>query len=506
MANIQSSWNTLWVQPDGPGTVCRLLSCYAVDAITEGKGGHTPNWCWDPFRAEYVNVGITQDPPDLPSGTFEGLLSEEADYLEKMLRKGCPGYFYINSMKCPPRDSFNGWVRGKSLHNAMLESEDEGSLLMRDSQELSTVSRDFVFTKVGHYLALDEFRRTLTETEEANDICFVGGPRCLSGCGPEIEHCQIGYIGMNALNAATADVLYTTNSGVTWAATSADPFPVTEDVQSVVAVPMGGNIWRLIVANGTTAPALKARIAYADVDIIATPGTTTWTVVAMGANADYFPWNGSLFALDASHIWGGTDGGEIYFSEDAGVTWTAQGAAAADMIRCIRFLDANFGVAVGGTTGASHVLLYTTNGGNNWGPVTFTGPGATVMANAVAAFSESCWIVGFENGTIYKTWDQGANWTLLPQPTVPGLTAWGDVNAIDAIDETLIFACAEATVSGDSVGVIMRSVNGGYNWDAWATAAGDGTEGMQSVKACHYNQAFAVGDTDTTTMVYEVTD
>jgi len=456
---------------------------------------------------QYDLIGITQDPPDLPSVTLDGLTSKAADFLEKTLRKGCPIYGYVNSMQCSPTNAFLGWTRGKSLQGMMVETDDEGSVMMRDSQEPMTESRDFQMLRVGKYFSCEEYRRTLSETEEALCIKFLGGPTCLTDCGPAVDACGIGYIGQAALAAATADVLYTTNGGATWTATSADPFPVTEDIGAIVAVPISGHTWRLIVANGTTAGGLLARVSYADVDIIATPQTTVWSaVVTMGAAGDFFPFNGSLFALDQYHIWGGTDTGEIYFSDDAAVTWTAQGAGLADEVRCIRFMDADVGVAVGGSTGASHVVAYTYDGGDTWALVAFAGPGATVMCNTVQVFGKQKWLVGFEDGTFYMTWDQGANWTLLPQPVVAGLTAFGDINDVFAVDECLIWAVGEATVSGNSVGLVRRSVNGGYDWEAWTTAAGDGTLGLQALHACGYNQTISCGDISTTTMVYEVTD
>lgn len=503
---VSSAWNVLWVQADGPGTVPEMISCYAIDTISAPLGGHNAQWCWNPVAAKYELVGITQDPPDLPSMTLEGLTPEAADYLEKAQRKGCPLFFYINSMECPPRNAFLGFNRGKSFQWAMQETDDEGSVTMRDSQEMMTQSFDYVGTKVSKYFAATEYRRTLSQTEEALCLTFLGGPTCLDDCGPAVDACEIGYIGQAALAAATADMLYTTDGGATWTVTSADPFPVTEDIGAIVAVPISGHTWRLIVANATTAGALPARIAYANVDIIAAPATTVWTVVQMGANTDFFPFRGCLFAVDKYHVWGGTDTGEVYFSSDAGVTWTAQGAGLADEIRSIKFIDADVGVAVGGSTGASHVLAYTYDGGSTWNIVTFTGPGATVMANAVWVFSKQKWLVGFENGTLYMTWDSGANWTLLPQPVVAGLTAYGDVNDIEAVDDCTIWVSGEATVSGNSVGLVRRSVNGGYDWEAWTTAAGDGTLGLQSIHPCNENKAIACGDTSTTTMVYEVTD
>ena len=506
--NVSSAWNVLWVQAGGPGTVPEMVTCYAIDTISAPLGGHTPQWCFNPVTGTYDMVGITQDPPDMPSMTLEGLTPAAADYLEKALRKNCPLTFYINSMECNPKNAFLGWARGKSFQGALVETDDEGSVMMRDSQEMMTQSFDFVGTRVSKYFSATAYRRTLAETEEALCLTFLGGPTCLTDCGPAVDACEIGYIGQMALGGATADVLYTTDGGTTWTATSADPFPITEDIGAIVAVPISGNTWRLIVANATTAGAIPARIAYATVDIIAAPATTVWTTVQMGVNTDFFPFRGSLFAWDQYHLWGGTDTGEIYFSDDAGVTWTAQGAGMADEVRSIKFIDTDVGVAVGGTTGASQAGLYTYDGGSAWNAFVFTtgGPAATVMANAVWVFSKQKWLVGFENGTLYMTWDAGANWTLLPQPIVAGLTAYGFINDIEAVDDCTIWVAGEATVSGNSVGLVRRTVNGGYDWEPWTTAAGDGTLGLQSIHACNENKAITVGDTATTTMVYEVTD
>jgi len=113
VAKVKSSWNVLWVQADGPGTVPEMITCYAIDTISAPLGGHTAQWCFNPVTGTYDMVGITQDPPDMPSMTLEGLTPPAADYLEKAQRKGCPLTFYINSMECNPKNAFLGWVRGK---------------------------------------------------------------------------------------------------------------------------------------------------------------------------------------------------------------------------------------------------------------------------------------------------------------------------------------------------------------------------------------------------------
>ena len=512
---INSSYNVAWIQPDGPGTTPRMLTCYSLDSITNPKGSLTRNMCWDAVAGKYEVSSVTQDPPDMPSMSLEGLTQAAADYLEKTMRKDCAVYIYINTVACSPRGSFNGWSRSRILKALRCESEEAGGVLAREGQETSTESYDFVATNgIEKAFSAAIYTHTTAKTEEARSLLFLGGPTCAGDCGPEVEMCEIGYLGEGGAAAAVGIVDYTTDGGATWLATSAVPFaanPALADVGSLVAFPVGGHIWRLVAGAATTWAANEPQVSWADVDIIATPQTTVWNQVAVTpcVAADYLPWNGSLFANDAYHIWCGTSGGEIAFSEDGALTWTLQLVAIADMIRCIRFdAESTFGVYCGGTAGASRVLGYTTDGGLNWTAVTGTGlPAATVMANGISILSEAQWVMCLENGTVYKTWDQGTNWTLLPQPTVAGLTAWGDLHAIQAIDECCLWACGEATVSAVSRGVILRSINGGYNWDAWLGVTGDATLGEQCMFACSYNECHAAGDEQGAVLVtHEVTD
>jgi len=88
MTTVKSAWNVLWVQPDGPGTVPQLLTCYAMDSVTEPRPSTSPQYCWNPVSNSWEITALTEDPPDLPSGTLEGLMAEQADYMEKMLRTG----------------------------------------------------------------------------------------------------------------------------------------------------------------------------------------------------------------------------------------------------------------------------------------------------------------------------------------------------------------------------------------------------------------------------------
>ena len=70
-----------------------------------------------------------------------------------------------------------------------------------------------------------------------------------------------------------------------------------------------------------------------------------------------------------------------------------------------------------------------------------------------------------------------------------------------------MFMAGEAQVGGVSYGTVYRTVNGGTDWEVWLSVALDATgAGFQALTTCSYNQCFAVGDLETTSAIYEVTD
>lgn len=507
--NVTTKWNVLWAQKDGPGTVPQLLSCYSMDSFPIPSGALTPTHCWNPITGKYDVTARKRAPGDLPTASLDGLTFKEASWLEKAFRRGCDIYLYVNSYNCPPRTAFTGFDRGYVLKAAMQETETPAGLLQRDDEVDTTHAFDVQMMGVEKYFALGEYSRTTAEAAALNDLVVVGGPQCQGECGPGKDPGDVMYAAAANVGAATPDVQYSVDGGQTWTNTSADPFAVSEEIASIVAIPIDKNHWRLICALGTTRVAGPMVVSYADVDIIAAPATTVWTEVTLGAtNGEYALHSGALFALDVFHIWCCTDQGEVYFSSDAGATWTAQGTAAlaADALNYVHFISESVGVAVGGSTGASHALISTVDGGLHWALCTFTGPGATVMAWAVTVISAKWWYVAFENGTIYVTWDGGHNWTLLPVAAPAGYTL-PEMLDIAAVDECCLWACGRALAGGNSYGIILRSVNGGYDWESWLTTVHDGATGMNAVAPISYNRGVAVGDlAGAVATIYDVTD
>jgi len=504
--NVTSKWNVLWAQLDGPGTVPQLVSCYATDGAPKSWGAITPTHCWNPVTGKYDVTARKQAPPDPPTASIEGLTFKAASWMEKALRRGCPIYLYINSYECLPRDSFVGFNRGQVFKAAMPQTKTPAGMLTRDDETDMLHTIDFQMEDTEEYFTAAAYRRVTAETNIARDLEVVGGPQCQGNCGAGKDVGDVQYAVFDAGAGVAAHVQYSVDGGQTWTNTSADPLQADEDIASIVSIPWDRTHYRLIVALGTTRPAAPMAIVYTDVDIVNAPATTVWTSVDVGAtNGEFALHSGALFAFNRFHIWLCTDQGEIYFSNDGGVTWTAQGAAAGDELNYVCFVSETIGVAVGGTAGVSHVLLYTIDGGLHWTAVPFTGPGATVMAYAVAVISAVWWYVTFEDGSIYVTFDGGANWTALPVAAPAGYTI-PDMLDIAAVDECCLWACGRALEGANSYGIVLRSVNGGFDWENWLTDELDSAVGMYAVEPVSYNRGCSVGNIETTAMILDVTD
>lgn len=350
--------------------------------------------------------------------------------------------------------------------------------------------------QTAYDLTLSE--RTTGETDDARDLVTLGD-QCQGICGPNVDPCDYLYVVFDSDGiGGTAPVRYSTDGGATLTATSAAPFAADENICSIVAFVMDSTYVRLVVARGTTDAGNPAEIAYADVAIATAPQTTAWTAVNVGAtNGEFGNHSGSLFALDRYHIWFATDQGEIYFSNDAGATWTAQGAAAGDELNYVMFANERNGIAVGGSTGASHVILTTTNGGTNWNAVTMTGPGATVMAWCGYAFDSQRMWVGFEGGQLYYTLDAGANWTARALPLGPAASLT-DLMDITWVDDYFGFLAIEGVGSGNTrYAMVLKTFNGGESWEvSYVQGADAGTELLKAIIACHHNRALACGGLD----------
>ena len=165
-----------------------------------------------------------------------------------------------------------------------------------------------------------------------------------------------------------------------------------------------------------------------------------------------------LWWLDWTHLWASALGGYVYFSADAGVTWTTQtaGAVTAQNLTDVCAFDRQNVWAVG----AAGAIIRTVDG-TNWAIV--AGPTAIAdQFNTVFMENSTRVFIGSNAGNVYRTNDAGQTalgWTTLGVPALAG----GEIKQIRGELRHRYFIYIIGDTSGN-VGEVFRSENGGFSF------------------------------------------
>jgi photosystem II stability/assembly factor-like uncharacterized protein len=489
---LNGSMGAIWVQPDGPNSISHYLGCYEMGDLPIPKGAITRTLCPDPSQpGKWVVKSRRQGPPDAPTTTITGLTEATESYVENL---SCPFSLYVKQSECDRKDVFTSYQRMTVLKWVIDTQEIYANMAQREGADDSTHAVDLDIEGVDRCFPLEAQRRTTTEANALNDVAACGVDRCQGACGVQQAKCDTLYaVAVAGGTGVKAKVLKSTDAGVVWAATTADPFAVGESIAAVVCFPMTSSITRVIVACGTTGAATHAHIAYSD------DGGVTWTNVDVNTlDAEFFVDGGSLEALDRNHIWGVTDQGNIFFSSDAGVTWTEQTSTNANSLSVVRFANKDVGMCAG----ATNTLMTTNDGGLHWTVETAPAAGAGLEIRSGWIFdSNRLWLV-YATGLLYYTLNGGATFTARTGlPLTPSV-----LNDLNFWDEYVGFLGGRVATGGSNYLTVFRTIDGGYNWEEYrASVALDGaTNGANALAVCGVNQAFAVGTVSTTASIYEI--
>ena len=171
-------------------------------------------------------------------------------------------------------------------------------------------------------------------------------------------------------------------------------------------------------------------------------GGTNWTRVTTGnipANTIGEAGFENSYSVIGNTIWFGTSNGRVYKSINKGLTWTVATTGLASVTR-VAFKDANNGIATDGL-----LLKKTTDGGNTWTTLTFTGNFYETDLKYVTGTTGTYISVGSTamgaafNGSSYS-FDNGITWTnidLLDHSSVAflnSITGWsGSINTSSTV-------------------------------------------------------------------------
>ena len=458
--NFLAGQASLWVQPDGPNSEPKYLGCHSVGDIPEPKGDSTLLWCPDPAQVgKFIVKNSFKGEPGAITTSIETDLRKTADYLEDLADLGCPFPLYVHKVSCGRRDVFSNFDRSFVLLDAEITNATLANLASRNPADEgeSTQSFDLSVRQILRVFNLEVNRFAITETEDITALAFAGENRCEGACGASQKEEDYLLAVSKALVGSvsnTADVLLSEDGG-SWLPTTADPFDGGEDIQGVVSFRLSRDDVRIIVARGTTDAGNHAEIAFSD------DYGVTWTNVDVGSVDGEFVSNAhALFALDRYHIWLGSNLGRIYFSSDAGLTWTIQENAviSATPITGISFSDdiTGFAIYTGGETAKC-------SDGESWSATGSSGATAACDIHTISAYS--VWTCG-SNGLYFST-DLGLTWT-------QRLTY--NVKAIDFLNP--LFG---VIVGGGTNANVWMTIDGGFDWVTLTAIANTGFTDVKCV-------------------------
>lgn len=474
----------LWAQINGPNTVPVYLGCHEVGDIDIPKGDIELIYCPDasgPSRFEVV--GSVTGAAGAITTTITTDVTDALDSLEQI---NCPFTLFVHMSKSGRKDLFTNFDRTFVLTETRVTNEGLTGLTTRtpDDNTRSEQTFDVSAEALSRLFGQDIARQTITETASVNKVIFTNAQECRTDDDPAVDYCQTGFASTDAgagSPSASAQVLITTN-GATWTAASADPFGAAEDITAIVGFELDRDSTRVIVARGTTDGANPAEIAYSD------DSGTTWSNVNVGStNGEYVPTQHGMDAVDRNNIWLVTDGGYIFYSADAGLTWTAQesGSITSGAWNAIDFVDDEIGWVVGDTNAIARSI----DGGSTWSSI--TGPAAQAANNAlcVAAIDKNRAWVGYSSGTLYYTLDAGVTWT---QRSFTG-SGTGQVRDIKFWNETLGYMLSN---NASPLGTVLWTVDGGYTWSTLTTPT---NSGLNALWICNQWSFYVAGEANSAT-------
>lgn len=219
---------------------------------------------------------------------------------------------------------------------------------------------------------------------------------------------------------------------------------------------------------------------------VTTNGGTTWhpKVCSAAANLCF----SMICPVDSLTAWvatfspTGTLVPGVYKTIDGGNTWTHQttGYTTASFPDIIYFWDANTGVTMGDPVGGKFEIYTTSNGGTTWTVV----PGAnipvptggeTAYTTDLSVVGNTIWF-GTSRGRVYKSIDQGHNWTVAVPAGMTGKSTW------PSFQDANNGFCMKFISSTDTSNLLDISSDGGTSYTHFTYAGSVYNSSMEYVK------------------------
>ena len=435
----------IFVQSGGanPGGAYDYIGCLMLDSPKQDLGTPDPVYCPSPSkRGQWDIVGQIEKVQGLGTSDFTVHMSKDlSDIWWDLKKQGCNFDIQAVIGTCQRPDDFTAWEAKILFRNARLTNFQLPSMnpLSGDDNALADIQGSLTFWEsipIKPLVFSDKAEATvLAEILDGliNDTITCGD------CGAPSDGCKRQYW-LTLANAGSpglsSQVVVTLNDGATYFTIDITPL-AGGSAKRMAAV---GN-YLVVVRQSTPAHYFST---FNNVNLgLAVWGTQTGGYVASkGPNA--------IWSKSPSRTYLAAQGGYLYLMTNPtqAVSVLTDGSLTVQNL-----VDIHGYGSVVVAVGASNAIVYSKNDGKTF--ALLTGPNVGVALTAVWCLSQNSWIVGYADGKVYYTLNQGLTWALI------GLDA--DVTAISRIyfDDSAIGAM---TVIAGGLARVYRTTTSGQSW------------------------------------------
>jgi photosystem II stability/assembly factor-like uncharacterized protein len=320
-------------------------------------------------------------------------------------------------------------------------SDENAGAMDDDAQGVINETGEFSFEEMYELLPLSmESLATALATHEIVDASVCDNQTC-GDCEGESDGKSKLFLAMKGTGATPGtkpSVLYSDDSGSTWAATDIDSAFSNE-------TPTDGACVRQYYVVSIKE---SNSIHYANKEDIL-DGDETWTEVISGFVAGNGP--NAIFALSGQDVWIVGDNGYIYKATDitSGVTVMDSGVATTQNLLSVHAADSENILAVG----ELNAVVLTENGGETFQAI--TGPAVGESLKTCWMMDEDTWFIGTNTGSLYYTNDGGDSFVASSIPA-----SVDNIDKIEFFDDTVGYMAARTGANG----VLLRTTDGGHSW------------------------------------------
>jgi hypothetical protein len=445
---LVNSFTRVWLQEGGPRPdhPTEFLSSMKVAGLNQGFGSTNSIYIPDTSRyGQFIEAGSFKDGAERPTTS---LMGHYAAYVRSKLltlaQQGCEFDVQIHIGECEDPSIFNEFQKILIFEGVSVDTystEDLGALEPGDQGKVDETG-EISMREMYEYVPLTfSLRSPAVVTNQLLDVIIPDSISC-GDCEDESDGCQHFYAISSAAGGSPstpADLVFSLDKGVTWAAHDIDGMNVANDPSALAKV--GSYIVVVSNAEGGMFVALESEVI-AGVDPAFNSVTTGF--VAGGEPNDIWSTGRKAFIVG--------DFGYIYTTTDptSGVTVIDAGEATIANLNAVHAISEEFAVAVG--NGGSVIVIEN----DLASPATTSPVGVGTDLNCVWIFDENTWMIGDSNGDLWYTTDGGSTWT---EKGLPG-TAPSAITDISSPQDSIVYVAG--TVS--SHGRIYISVDGGYSF------------------------------------------